>query len=360
VNATAIVPYIQVNGGAWQHPLSTITVNATDTVNLAGQFQSTGSWNWTGPSGYTASGRIITPPLTSATNAFTLTYTNADGVQSTQAFTIHVNSTPIVPYVQVNGGPWQHPVSSVTVNAGDTVNLAGQVLSTGTWSWSGPNSFTASGRVLNAAPLTSATNTFTLTYTNSAGVQSTQAFTVQVNSTPIVPYVEVNGGPWQSPVSSVTVNGGDTLNLAGQPLSTGTWSWVGPNGFTASTRVINAVPLTAATTTFTLTYTNSANVQSTQIFTVHVNSTPIVPYIQVNGGGWQQTSSLTVTAGSTVNLGGQPESTGSWSWVGPNGYTASGRLANAVPLATGANSFTLTYTNSANLQSTQVFTITVN
>ncbi len=360
VNSTPIVPYIQVNGGSWQHPLSSITVNATDTVNLAGQLQSTGSWSWVGPNGFSASTRIITAPFTSATNTFTLTYTNSDGVQSTQAFTVHVNSTTIVPYIQVNGGAWQHPLSSVTVNAGDSVNLAGQVLSTGTWSWSGPNSFTASGRVLNAAPLTSATNTFTLTYTNSANVQSTQAFTIHVNSTPIVPYVQVNGGSWQSPVSSVTVNASDTVNLGGQPQSTGTWHWSGPNGYTASTRIINAVPLTSATNTFTLTYTNSAGVQSTQSFTVTVKSTPIVPYIQVNGGGWQQKSTASVTTGATVNLGGQLQSTGSWSWVGPNGYTASGRIASAVPLTSGANNFTLTYTNSANVQSTQVFTITLN
>ncbi len=184
--------------------------------------------DWTGPNGFTASTRVINAiPLTSATNSYTLTYTNVDGVPSTQAFTIHVNSTPIVPYVQVNGGKWQQGVSSVTVNSGDTVNLAGQNISGGTWHWTGPNGYSASTREIDAIPLTSATNIYTLTYTNTAGIISTQAFTVHVNSTPIVPYVQVNGGPWQQGISTVTVNAGATVNLAGQLLSTGTWHWTG-------------------------------------------------------------------------------------------------------------------------------------
>ena len=39
--------------------------------------------------------------------------------------------------------------------------------------------------------------------------------------------------------------------------------------------------------------------------------TTIVPYIQVNGGSWQQTSSVTVSSGTTVKFGPQPTSGGS-------------------------------------------------
>jgi hypothetical protein len=332
-------------------------VYAGDTVNLEGQLLSTGSWSWTGPSGFTAATRVINAvPLRSATNSYTLTYTAA-GVTSTQVFTLTVRATPIIPYIQVNGGAWQQ-TASVSVNVGDTVNLGGQLLSTGTWSWTGPSGFTAATRVINAISLKSATNSYTLTYT-AAGVSSTQVFTVTVKSTPITPYVQVNGGAWQQ-TASVAVNAGDAVTLGGQQLSTGTWSWTGPNGYTAATRVINAIPLTSPTNSYTLTYTNADGVTSTQVFTITVNSTPIVPYVQVNGGAWQQTASLAVSSGTTVNLGGQQLSTGTWSWTGPNGFTAATRVINAVPLASGTNSYTLKYTNTAGVQSTQIFTITDN
>jgi hypothetical protein len=88
--------------------------------------------------------------------------------------------------------------------------------------------------------------------------------------------------------------------------------------------------------------------------------TPIVPYIQVNSGSWQQISSTTVAFGSSLNLGPQPVSGGSWSWKGPNGYTSTQRQINNIPLSFGSNVFVATYTNPSGAQSTQVFTITVN
>ncbi|MGA2434292.1 MAG: hypothetical protein ABSG25_03310 [Bryobacteraceae bacterium] len=86
--------------------------------------------------------------------------------------------------------------------------------------------------------------------------------------------------------------------------------------------------------------------------------TAITPYIQVNGGSWQQTLSVTVSAGSTVNLGPQP-TTGSWYWAGPNGYISTSRQINSIPLVTGMNAFVLTYTNTSGCQSTATFAITV-
>ena len=89
-------------------------------------------------------------------------------------------ATPIVPYIQVNGGAWQQ-LSTVTVNPGDTVNLSEQVLSGGSYSWTGPNGFSSTARAVDNVPVTSGTNVFTLTYTNTYGGVSTQAFTINVN-----------------------------------------------------------------------------------------------------------------------------------------------------------------------------------
>ncbi len=85
---------------------------------------------------------------------------------------------------------------------------------------------------------------------------------------------------------------------------------------------------------------------------------PITPYIQVNGGSWQNTNTVTVSAGSSVNLGPQPLTGGSWSWTGPHGYTSTSRQINNIPLNSGVNTYVATYTSSGGV-STMTFTITV-
>ena len=248
----------------------------------------------------------------------------------------------------------------MAVNVGDTVSLGPQPQTGGSWSWTGPSGFTATTRVINATSLNSPSNVYTATYTNGSGVNSTQAFTITINSTPIVPYLQVNGGAWQQ-IATVTVNPGDTVSLGPQPQTGGSWSWTGPSGFTATTRVINATSLNSPSNVYTATYTNVDGVAGTPMnFTITINSTPIVPYLQVNGGAWQQASTVAVNLGDTVNLAPHPRHGGSWSWTGPNSFTSTSREIDAVPLPASSNSFTVTYTNTAGVISTQAFTVNVN
>ena len=90
----------------------------------------------------------------------------------------------------------------------------------------------------------------------------------------------------------------------------------------------------------------------------HASCSPsISPYIQVIGGTWQQTASATVSSGSTVDLGPQPASGGSWSWSGPSGYTSSSRQISVT--VSSSSAYTATYTNTSGCRSTQPFTFTV-
>ncbi len=82
----------------------------------------------------------------------------------------------------------------------------------------------------------------------------------------------------------------------------------------------------------------------------------ITPYLQVDGGSWQQASNVTITAGSSVKFGPQPASGGSWSWSGC-GTSGSAREQTVSPTST--CTATATYTNSCGAQSTQAFNITV-
>ena len=84
--------------------------------------------------------------------------------------------------------------------------------------------------------------------------------------------------------------------------------------------------------------------------------TSITPYVQVNGGSWQQTSSLIVSSGAQVRFGPQPVSGGSWNWSGC-GTSGSSREQTFSP--TSSCTARATYTNTCGAQSTQTFTVTV-
>jgi Cellulase (glycosyl hydrolase family 5)/Ricin-type beta-trefoil lectin domain-like/Secretion system C-terminal sorting domain len=99
------------------------------------------------------------------------------------------------------------------------------------------------------------------------------------------------------------------------------------------------------------TYTSSAPTSGS------CTPTTITPYLQVNSGTWQQTSSVTVNSGDKVIFGPQPSSGGSWSWSG-GGTSGISREQTIYP--TNSITATATYTNSSGCTSTQTFTVNVN
>jgi hypothetical protein len=102
-----------------------------------------------------------------------------------------------------------------------------------------------------------------------AATSVTQTFTV-ATPTAIVPYVFANG-VWTLEAGA-TVVAGTPVNLGPQPLTGGTWSWTGPNGFTSPLREIDNIPLTVGTNVYVATYTNPAGAKSTATFTITVTT----------------------------------------------------------------------------------------
>ena len=86
--------------------------------------------------------------------------------------------------------------------------------------------------------------------------------------------------------------------------------------------------------------------------------TPIVPYLEVNGGSWQQTDKVTINSGDSVTFGPQPVSGGSWSWSGPNGFSSTARQV-TVSSITSSGNYTATYVNSCGSKSSDTFVVTV-
>lgn len=86
----------------------------------------------------------------------------------------------------------------------------------------------------------------------------------------------------------------------------------------------------------------------------------ITPYVQVNSDAWQQTSNVSLTTGSGVKFGPQSSPGGSWSWSGPNGFSASTREVTISSIQSNqAGSYEATYTDSEGCLSVQVFDVTV-
>lgn len=86
----------------------------------------------------------------------------------------------------------------------------------------------------------------------------------------------------------------------------------------------------------------------------------ITPYVQLNGGSWQQTATASLSAGGSVLFGPQPVQGGSWSWSGPNNFSATTREAGISNIqANQAGNYVATYTNSGGCQSLQTFSLTV-
>lgn len=88
--------------------------------------------------------------------------------------------------------------------------------------------------------------------------------------------------------------------------------------------------------------------------------TAVTPYLQIDGGSWSQATTASVSAGVTVKFGPQPVSGGSWSWTGPNGFSATTREVTLTNIQTGqAGSYVATHTNSCGSPSTATFTVVV-
>lgn len=164
----------------------------------------------------------------------------------------------------------------------------------------------------------------------------------------------INEDPNNNTSVSVSVSNA-TLSSSGTQYNFGNANF--SSGSSTANSGIGASSISGVGNNFTVTVPAYS---ATAILMSNAGCTPtaITPYIQVNAGAWAQESSVTVASGSTVNLGPQPVSGGSWRWSGPNGYSSTSRQINDIPLSSGANTYVATYTNSSGCNSTETFTIT--
>jgi len=142
----------------------------------------------------------------------------------------------------------------------------------------------------------------------------------------------------------------------------GSWSWTGPNNFTANTREItiqnNAV---TQSDIYEATYTCISGVVSKQSFFLSVNAKPAIsPFVQIGGGAWSQLADNTAIEGQSIKFSPLPRVATGWTWSGPNGFTSTLRDP-SIPVVSQSNGgiYTVTYTNLTGCSDSFSFNITV-
>jgi hypothetical protein len=167
---TAITPYLQVNGAAWQNA-NAASVPTAATVNLGPQPVS-GTWSWTGPKGFTSTTRQINAiALSAGANVYVATYTNSAGCKSTETFTItEAGSTGSFTLTPASSAETVDQGASVTdtITVTDLSGFTGTVSLAATSSNAGVTA-SVSGDVVALTASATATGSATITVTGTSG-----------------------------------------------------------------------------------------------------------------------------------------------------------------------------------------------
>ncbi len=245
---------------------------------------------------------------------------------------------------------------TVTSNVSWTVTDNQSWITTSVTSGSNNGSF----NVTTTANTGTASRTGTVTVTGS-GITRTISVTQSgvSNSLTVSPTSQTFAASASSQTVTVTSNVSWTV--------TDNQSWITTSATSGSNNGSFSVTVTAntgtASRTGTVTITGGSitrTVSVTQSGTSSCTPTTITPYTQINGGAWSQTANASVAVGGSVKFGPHPTSGGSWSWTGPNSFTATTREVTISNIQSSqAGTYVARYTNASGCQSTQNFVVTV-
>lgn len=294
-----------------------LTCTATQ-VNLIATGPDTSNFNWTGPGNFTSSNGLA---IATVPGTYVLTATNTiNGCSSTASATVLQNIT--APGVRSTANPASGQITCAHPN----VILTGSSTVTGvTFGWTGPNSYAASG----AAATIAAPGIYTVTATDpSNGCVSTATGTVTRNINAPIGVTAGTSDVISCFTPSVFVTGSTTTPGA-------TFSWTGPDGFTASTDNAEA----DEPGTYTLTVTNPANgCTTTATAVVEDNSTPPAGVTATNSGPLNCINTSAILTGSSTTADAI------YTWVAPDNSLIQG----ASTSITVAGTYTLVATDPSN------------
>ncbi len=273
----------------------------------------------------------------------------------------------VVAYHQIVGSSgWNGGVTEITVDAGQSIDFGPQPNAGFTWTWTGPNGFTANSRNPRVSSFTQDMAGEYIATVTGAECSSTITYTVSVNAPP---------DPADATLTGITVNG-----IAVEDFDPATMTYnvtvasspaiivatpTNPNA-TIEQAPAGEVDLNEETpTAITLTVTPEDGESPAEIYTLNVTlcePTAIVHNYQTDGGDWAEGNFVSVDPGQTVVLGPGPDVENTeWSWTGPNGFVAETREITLADIeAADVGNYVATYTNECGTESTATFTLSVN
>ena len=271
-----------------------------------------------------------TIPNATAVHAGTYTVTATAGICVNSSSTnVTIASNPSAPIASSNS-----PVCE-----GERLELQVQNIPGATYSWIGPSGFNSSSQNPDIDDVTTANAG---AYTVSATVgncSSASTLNVSITEAPPPPTASSNG-----PVCT-----GDNIELQAAPIPGATYNWSGPDGFTSSLRTPSVPNATVAKAgTYSVTATVNGCISNPSSTEVNVAAAPSTPTASNNSP---------VCVGTTINLTAASISGASYSWSGPNSFTASVQnpsIPNATLARNGTYTVTATIGNCSNSSSTAV------
>ncbi|MBW7912446.1 MAG: gliding motility-associated C-terminal domain-containing protein, partial [Taibaiella sp.] len=304
-----------------------------DTLQLTATADSTGvSWQWGGPSSYSSTTQnpsvLNALPVMSGTYTLTVTKNNCISIDTT---TVIVHPTPPTPVA----------VSNSPLCSGDTLLLIAPIVAGGTYSWTGPKSFTTSSQ-------NPSINSIDTTH------KGNYIVTVSVNGCLSLPDTEVvsiyhlpaiTGTAYGHPVTCGGTQG--FISLSG----------LVPNSTFAVTYKKNGTPQSPvfiasnSSGVLIMTGLNAGVYDSIRVAVQHCASNIAGPFTlqDPNAPAAFPSNNTDICQGDTLILYARSDSSGvTWSWTGPLSFTSTLQthvLLNAQPAQSGTYFLTATKNN---------------
>jgi gliding motility-associated-like protein len=284
---------------------SNTPVCSGNNLNLTSSSTTSGvTYVWSGPNNFSSTQQNPTiPNVTTAATGTYAVYATANNCNS-QPYTFYVNvvATPVITASPTN--------PSICGGTDGLITLSGLV--------------TGSSYVINydkagvpQAPITQTATNGSVTIPNLTAATYTN-ITASLNGCPsnIVGPITLTG-PLVPPTPSASSNDplceGDTLILTGGGVTGATYSWTGPNSFTANTQnaSLNNVTAAAAGTYYVIASVNGCTSVPGTVNVV-VNPQPATP--AVTGGDFCEGGPISLTASTVPGV--------TYTWTGPNSFSS--------------------------------------
>lgn len=214
-SVTVISPTVAVNS------FSTVCENGS--VNLTANSTGTVTYNWTGPNGYasTLQNPVLNNLLPPSSGVYSVQAASTTG--TLVCYAGNTTSVTVIPVPQVTVTP-----TTISICQDASAGFSAGALGATSYSWTGPNSFTAglaSTGIANAIPAMTGIYNVTAYFTqNNVTCSSTNSVDVTVK-----PKVNFT----LTPIPNVCDN---TTLLVPGPVGATSYTWTGPNGYVANTQ----------------------------------------------------------------------------------------------------------------------------